>query len=271
MRILLLTCASLLALSAAGTVSAMPTTTFAYTGGFQSYTVPVTALYDILAFGGQGGSVIFYPNRGGYGAQIGGDFELTAGEILNIAVGGAGSSNYYSGGGGGGSFVVGPGNTPLVVAGGGGGAAFAGSAGQPSLVDDGSGGQTGIIGSSGDFIANQSGAGGVGGKGGAGAAGIGGAGGGAGFFGNGGNSFIFGSTTVTGYGGTSFPKLTGGASSDFGDVRGTGGFGGGGGGGFAGGGGGGAATAVAAAAHLPGATTLFQIAAAAAAVLTMVV
>jgi hypothetical protein len=53
---------------------------------------------------------------GGLGAEIGGDFSLTQGEILQIAVGGAGRSA-GGGEGGGGSFVVGPNNTPLVIAG----------------------------------------------------------------------------------------------------------------------------------------------------------
>lgn len=47
-------------------------------------------------------------------ASIGGDFSLTAGESLQIAVGGAGLGGDGSGSGGG-SFVVGPGNTPLVL------------------------------------------------------------------------------------------------------------------------------------------------------------
>jgi hypothetical protein len=58
---------------------------------------------------------------GGRGAEIGGDFSLTAGEMLRIAVGGAGSDGLRAGAGGGGSFVVGPNDTPMVIAGGGGG------------------------------------------------------------------------------------------------------------------------------------------------------
>ena len=72
--------------------------------------MPTTGSYQILAFGAQGGNA-----AGGLGAEIGGDFTLTAGESLQIAVGGIG------GGGGGGSFVISPGNAPLVIAGGGGG------------------------------------------------------------------------------------------------------------------------------------------------------
>jgi hypothetical protein len=62
-----------------------------------------------------------FVGAGGLGAEIGGDFVLTTGEILQIAVGGKGSDTIFGGGGGGGSFVVGPGNPSLIVAGGGGG------------------------------------------------------------------------------------------------------------------------------------------------------
>jgi hypothetical protein len=51
---------------------------------------------------------------GGLGAEIGDDFSLTQGEILQIAVGGAGRS---AGGGEGGGRSFGPNNTPLVIAG----------------------------------------------------------------------------------------------------------------------------------------------------------
>ena len=63
--------------------------------------MPTTGTYHILAFGAQGGDVIVqFPSPpsppqislGGRGAEIGGDFILTAGETLQIAVGGAGAS-----------------------------------------------------------------------------------------------------------------------------------------------------------------------------------
>ena len=51
------------------------------------------------------------------GTATSSDFSLTAGEILQVAVGGAGSDMQgFGSAGGGGSFVVGPGNTPLVIA-----------------------------------------------------------------------------------------------------------------------------------------------------------
>src|SRR4051794_38310898 len=82
---------------------------FDYTGSLVTFTVPTSGLYQILAFGAQGGD-LFFP--GGLGAEIGGDFSLIAGEILLVAVGGRGNN----GAGGGGSFVVGPGNVPLIIA-----------------------------------------------------------------------------------------------------------------------------------------------------------
>src|SRR5437016_5281061 len=114
-------------------------TTLTYTGAIVDFTVPTTGTYQILAFGAQGGSGRY--GGGGRGAEIGGDFNLTAGEVLQIAVGGAGSNQFYGGsGGGGGSFVIGPSNTKLVIAGGGGGA---------SEYRDGGGGLTGGAGGNG--------------------------------------------------------------------------------------------------------------------------
>jgi hypothetical protein len=82
--------------------------------------VPTTDTYQILASGAQGGNLTSGGTGGGLGAEIGGDFSLAAGEILQIAVGGLGMPGAEADGGGG-SFVVGPGNTPLVIAGGGSG------------------------------------------------------------------------------------------------------------------------------------------------------
>lgn len=92
--------------------------------GIQYWIVPTSGNYQIEAFGGQG-----YGSFGGRGAQIGGEFFLTAGDTLKILVGQmAGDYYQYPGtsynhqfGGGGGSFVTMMDNTPYVVAGGGGG------------------------------------------------------------------------------------------------------------------------------------------------------
>src|SRR5258708_6462364 len=131
MKQLLLGGATLLALAASEPAARATLFDFSYSGSLVTFTVPTTDTYQVLAFGAQGGSGTFcgvtcFIGAGGRGAEIGGDFSLTAGEILQIAVGGAGMSagTFFGrggGGGGGGSFVVGPGNTPLIIAGGGGG------------------------------------------------------------------------------------------------------------------------------------------------------
>jgi hypothetical protein len=81
-----------------------------------SFIAPTTGIYDITAFGAEGGGV-----DGGLGAEIGGDVTLTMGTTLTILVGGAGGAGSAGGGGGGGSFVVASVSAPLVIAGGGGG------------------------------------------------------------------------------------------------------------------------------------------------------
>ena len=95
---------------------------FGYTGSIVTWTVPASGMYYIEAIGAQGGNG-FGSFVGGRGADIGGLFSFTGGDILRIAVGGMGSSysGSYNGGGGGGSFVVGASDNPLLVAGGGGG------------------------------------------------------------------------------------------------------------------------------------------------------
>lgn len=52
---------------------------FTYTGKLVTYTVPTTGLYQITAYGAQGGSVVFPTGvgQGGLGAEISGDFTLT--------------------------------------------------------------------------------------------------------------------------------------------------------------------------------------------------
>jgi hypothetical protein len=72
---------------------------FTFTGSLVDFTVPTTDTYQILAFGAQvgSGSTNFWLSSchwtGGKGAEIGGDFNLIAGEILEIAVGGEGQDN----------------------------------------------------------------------------------------------------------------------------------------------------------------------------------
>jgi hypothetical protein len=119
-RLLLAGAALLAALATVEPAAYAQRVNFGYTVNLVTYTMPTTGLCQIAAFGAQGdGSTSAIVGPGGLGAEIGGDFNLTAGEALQIAVGGVGLTGTL--GGGGGSFVVGPGNNPLVIAGGGGG------------------------------------------------------------------------------------------------------------------------------------------------------
>ncbi len=97
------------------------TTSFEYTGSIATWTVPLTASYEITAYGAKGGGAY-----GGNGAVIGGSFLLDSGVTLNLLVGGQGVTAQGGdvSGGGGGTFVVAPTNTPLLVAGGGGGSGY---------------------------------------------------------------------------------------------------------------------------------------------------
>src|SRR5580692_4688777 len=94
-----------------GRIYQMSDTTFNYDGAIlQTFTVVTTGTYDITAYGAQGGADE-NGTLGGQGAEIGGTFTLTAGEVLTIAVGGKGGDGGspdepYAGGGGGGTFVV---------------------------------------------------------------------------------------------------------------------------------------------------------------------
>jgi hypothetical protein len=200
-------------------------TTINYTGSTVLWTVPETGTYDITAFGAQGGTSGLGAS-GGKGAEIGGDFSLTAGEQLSIAVGGVGGSGGGGdgGGGGGGSFVTSSGLKLVIAGGGGGGANRAGGFGP------------GLIGLNGGYSYNGGTGGFGGGRGGGYNGGSGGGGGGGGFLGDG----VSGSGGYNGGGGKGFPNsLAGGTGYSGGGGGGGAGFGGGGGGGYSGGGGGG--------------------------------
>ena len=71
--------------------------TYSYSGKPVFVTVSQTGDYDIVALGAQGGSITGGA-AGGYGAEVGGTVHLTAGENLEIIVGGQGGSGYVSGG-----------------------------------------------------------------------------------------------------------------------------------------------------------------------------
>jgi hypothetical protein len=224
MKNLFLAGASALALCLAASQSRATLVTLSYTGAIQTFTVPTDGEYTITADGAQGGDIAVHPGGGGLGAEVSGDFYLTAGTVLDVVVGGAGG---FPSGGGGGSFVYTTLNALLLAAGGGGGAG-------PSVQSWGVGGSglAGQSGGAGTAGGPHPGAGGTLGSGGAGGQDTGrGGGGGGGWAGNG------TSGSSGGGGGQGFPTFAGGA----GNGSGAGGFGGGGGAGFgpAGGGGGG--------------------------------
>ncbi|MGI4866412.1 MAG: glycine-rich protein [Janthinobacterium lividum] len=156
----------LLLLGLAGTAArAQTTTTYAYTGGAQTYTVPagITAV-QVVATGGSGGLYLSNTNSS-YGARVQATVAVTPGEVLTVLVGGRGGSGsggtvaggYNDGGNGAGSGAGGgasdvrrasaAGSTgdylstrnALVVAGGGGGSdaapATGGNGGTPTGGD----------------------------------------------------------------------------------------------------------------------------------------
>lgn len=91
------------------------------TQGIQEWTVPTTGNYSIQAIGASGGNSTWSGTvLGGNGADMTGEFTLTAGQVISVMVGQMGETDAV-GGGGGGTFVATAG-TPLIVAGGGGGA-----------------------------------------------------------------------------------------------------------------------------------------------------
>ena len=100
------------------------TTTFNYTGGLQTFTVPagVTSI-NITAKGAQGGGNTSVGSTGGTGAIMAGNFTVTPGQILNVLVAQKGVTAMYVGGGGGGSFVWDNATSTLEIAAGGGGGA----------------------------------------------------------------------------------------------------------------------------------------------------
>ena len=222
----------------------MPTLYF--TGLVQYFTAGAGGLYDIIAYGAQGGAGTG-GSAGGQGVEIGGDLYLTAGEKLEIVVGGQGhaygGTRGGGGGGGGGSFVFDAAtDTKEVIAGGGGGGGRFAAGLYGSLGNAGGRGGYGINGIAGGLggVAGGGGSAGLGGGaggGGGGFSGAGGGGGGGGIGGHGGlglsGGFVGGAGGIgAGYGGAG--GFGGGGGG--GEGRGYGGGGGGGGGGYSGGG-----------------------------------
>jgi len=138
------------------------------TQGIQSWTVPITGFYNIIAGGVNGGTG--YPgsgstsNYGGYGVIISTNVFLQSGNIIKILVGQSGAKSPsangtygYGGSGGGGTFISTSNNSPILVAGGGGG-------GAGSANNDPSNLRNATISTSGNPGANGGGGGGVNGN-----------------------------------------------------------------------------------------------------------
>ena len=128
------------------------TETFGLTSQILSYQIAASGFYDLTVAGAQGGGIppnIYYSATPGLGAELNGRFYFNAGDVLSLAVGGAGlESGTYSPGGGGGTFIVldhsadnSLHQAPILIAGGGGGAGYSGDA-------YGQGGLTGVNGGS---------------------------------------------------------------------------------------------------------------------------
>lgn len=137
--------------------------TFNYTGAEQSVRVPTgVSQITITAYGAQGGSG--WGNNGGLGGMAKATFSVSAGDILNVYIGGVGENSVvnryanggwngggggaiepgnYSGAGGGGASDVRIGSKKIIVAGGGGGAGGGGKNGDSGGAG---GGLDGIMG-----------------------------------------------------------------------------------------------------------------------------
>ena len=143
MKRLLLAGASLAALITAAAPAAAETIAINYTGAIVDVPIVAAGEYKVTAFGAQGGSS---HGSGGLGAEVIGYFTFSAGQRLQIAVGGKGADGWSDGaggGGGGGTFVIDPStNQPLVIAGGGGGGGTHVGGGDAGAGVQGIGGQT---------------------------------------------------------------------------------------------------------------------------------
>jgi len=200
--------------------------TVKFTGSPERFIVPTTGSYRITV-DGAGGGASSLGTAGGGGAEVGGTFNLVAGEVVEIVVGGVGKEGSFGGGGGGASCVgLTDGSVLLIAGGGGGGGGYAGEGG-PGLPMEVGGGVSGLTGAGGW---NGTGGNGGGALGGGGGGGVDGSGGGAIFGAAGGKEVdLAGALGGAGSGGVGNGGFGGGAG---------GGYGGGGGGGYSGGGGG---------------------------------
>ena len=176
------------------------------TQGIQEWTVPSTGTYKVFVWGAQGGPGKTYDDddtsRGGLGAVLSGDFNLTQNWVLKIIVGQRGPDS----GGGGGTFVAKSDNTPLIVAGAGGAWCPGSSCGSQAdaLLTEGSG--------NGGSAACGSGGGGFNGN------------GSTGSYGSGGLAFVNGGTGGSGHGIVSLGGFGGGGGASNCCVGGGGGY-----------------------------------------------
>jgi hypothetical protein len=208
--------------------------TFSYDHTIDTYTIPTTGIYEISAYGASGGNSNSY--LGGLGAELTGDFNLNAGDVLHILVGNQGLSTYDGGTGGGGTFVYDVTDATLLEAAGGGGGASQGTGpggagqsgtsgtnGQTSLypVSIGFGGSNGNGGTAGNYNGDSGG------------------GGGGGYLTNGTSSYADSGGLSFLNGGGDPGIFGGGGTENTGGAGGGGGYSGGGGGGYYGAGGGG--------------------------------
>lgn len=193
--------------------------------GFQLWTVPETAIYEITAKGAMGGTSVDL-DRGGQGGLITAYFNLTMGTKIVILVGqkGASSSNTQGGGGGGGATFILKENFEVSGAEGG----YGGKNDEDIyMIVGGGGGATRKLGNrnlyqrAGDAEMYTSG-GGIGGAGG----GSYGSGGGAGYYEAGGGSYETGGGLLANV--NEFYGFPGGGPATSGNYGGIGGFGGGG-------------------------------------------
>ncbi|EAX93260.1 hypothetical protein TVAG_338590 [Trichomonas vaginalis G3] len=122
--------------------------------GIQEWTVPVTGLYRIRAAGAAGGMYTYSNTRGGYGAIVESEFNLSKSGVIKILVGQKGEDTRKrvakaAPGGGGGTFVFE--NTsvsnPMIAAGGsGGGSPSSSSNKDASFTENGQNSGTGDLG-----------------------------------------------------------------------------------------------------------------------------
>ncbi len=134
--------------------------TITYSGSPAAYTVDTSGLYVLSATGGSGGTDPSSGLSGGLAVSISVELSLTAGDVVDFYVGGAGTDGNGAGGGGGTFIFDVTTSTLLLAAGGGGGAGFNIAGDNASLStsgDNGIGGaHYGLGGSGGDGGTNAS-------------------------------------------------------------------------------------------------------------------